>query len=108
MTWLVALIFALVILYLIPVRLVNLYRKGLLTESSFAWTFVVGWCLAILAVFYLGLADVLVARHDAVLGLAIAGVNFALGYPIARLFYRHVLAVLLKRFVGELTKPPGS
>jgi hypothetical protein len=88
------------ILYLIPLRMVNLYREGKLTAASFSLTLTTGWCLAILVLFYLGLADVLLSRRDpvlAALGLGIAGPNFVIGYPIARLCYRYVLTPLLKR-----------
>lgn len=104
MTWIVALILAFLILYLAPFRIVRLYRRGKLTAISFALTFAVGWALVILIVFYLGLANTLLTRRDpllAALGLIIAAVNFALGYPIARLFYRHILTALLKRYPGK-------
>ena len=104
MTWVVALILAVLILYLVPIRIVRLYRRDKLTASNFALTFTVGWVLAILVVYYLGLANILLARRDpllAGLGLLIAAVNFVLGYPIARLFYGQVLTALLKRYSRE-------
>lgn len=101
MIWLVALILALLVLYLVPIRIVRLYRRGKLTATSFALTFAVGWVIVILLVFYLGLANILLARRDpllSALGILIAAVNFALGYPIARVFYRHVLTAWLERY----------
>jgi nitrate/nitrite transporter NarK len=70
-------------------------------DTSFSLTLTSGWCLAILVLFYLGLADVLLSRRDpvlAALGLGVAGLNFAIGYPIAQLPYRSILTPLLKRF----------
>ena len=104
MTWLIALILVFLVLYLIPLRMVRLHRRGKLTASNFALTFAVGWCLALLILFYLGLAEVLLSKRDPLLtalGVIIAAVNFALGYPIARLFYRSVLSALLKRSSGK-------
>lgn len=104
MTWVLALGLALVILYLTPVRMVRLYRKGQLTPTSFALTFATGWSLAILVLFYVGLAETLIARRDPLLtalGLIVATVNFALGYPIAFVFHGRLVKSLLKRFTRE-------
>lgn len=46
MTWLIALILVFLVLYLIPLRMVRLHRRGKLTASNFTLTFAVGWCLA--------------------------------------------------------------
>ena len=101
MTWVVALGLALVILYLMPLRIVRLHRRGQLTPRRFALTFATGWSLAILVVFYVGLADTLITRREPLLtslGLIVAIVNFALGYPIALAFHERVFESLLKRF----------
>src|SRR3990172_12234790 len=99
MTWVVALGLALVILYLMPLRIVRLHRRGQLTPRRFALTFATGWSLAILVVFYVGLADTLITRREPLLtslGLIVAIVNFALGYPIALAFHERVFESLLK------------
>jgi len=104
MTWVAALGLALVILYLMPLRMVRLHRRGQLTPRRFALTFAIGWCLAILVVFYVGLIETLIARRDPLLtslGLFVAGVNFALGYPMALVFHGRVMKLLLKRFSRE-------
>ena len=104
MTWVVALGLALVVLYLMPLRIVRLHRKGRLTPRRFALTFAIGWSLAILAAFYVGLVETLIARRDPLLtalGLIVAIVNFALGYPIALAFHERVVKVLLKRLTKD-------
>ena len=104
MTWVVALGLALVILYLMPLRIVRLHRRGQLTPRRFALTFATGWSLAILVVFYVGLVETLIARRDPLLtalGLIVASVNFALGYPIALVFHERVVKSLLKRLSRE-------
>jgi hypothetical protein len=104
MTWVVAVGLALVILYLTPLRMVRLHRKNRLTPGSFALTFAIGWSLAILVLFYIGLAEALVTRRDPLLtavGLIVAVVNFALGYPIALAFHKRVVETLLKRSSQE-------
>jgi hypothetical protein len=104
MTWAVALSLALIILYLTPVRMVRLYRKDQLTPISFALTFAAGWSLAILVLYYIGLAETLIARRDpllSALGLIVAILNFVLGYPIAFVFHGRVVKSLLKRFTRE-------
>jgi hypothetical protein len=99
-TWAIGLILAFIIFFLVPIRIARLYRRDLLTASNFALTFTVGWCLAILILFYFGLAEILLSKKDALLyalGLIIAAINFALGYPLARLFYEHVFQSMIKR-----------
>jgi len=103
-TWVVALGLALVILYLMPLRIVRLHRRGQLTPRQFALTFAIGWSLAILVVFYVGLVETLITRRDLLLtslGLIVASVNFTLGYPIALAFHERVVRSLLKRFSRE-------
>jgi len=104
MTWVVALGLAIAVLYVTPLRMVRLYRKNQLTPKSFALTFAIGWSLAILFLFYVGLAEILIARRDPLLtalGLIVAIVNFALGYPIALAFHKRVVKALLNRFSQE-------
>ena len=104
MTWIVASGLALAILYLMPRRIVKLYRKDLLTARNFALTFATGWSLAFLVLFYVGLAETLIARRDPILtalGLVVAIVNFALSYPIALVFHERVMQILLKRYSRE-------
>jgi hypothetical protein len=95
---------AIAVLYVTPLRMVRLYRKNRLTPKSFALTFAIGWSLAILFLFYVGLAEILIARRDPLLtalGLIVAIVNFALGYPIALAFHKRVVKALLNRFSQE-------
>jgi hypothetical protein len=104
MTWVVALSLVLVILYLTPVRMVRLHRKDQLTPTSFALTFATGWSLAILVLFYVGLAEILIVQRDPLLtalGIIVAIVNFAMGYPIAFVFHERMVKSLLKRFTRE-------
>ena len=101
MTWILGLGLALTILYLMPRRMIKLYRRDQLTARSFALTFAGGWSLAILVFFYVGLAELLLARQDPILtalGLLVAIANFALGYPIALVFHERVIQILLKRY----------
>jgi uncharacterized membrane protein len=99
-TWLVGLILACIILYLIPFRIVRLYRKDQLTARSFALTFAVGWSLVILILYYSALADTLLTQKDPLLtslGILIAAINFALGYPITMMIHKYVLTNWLER-----------
>ncbi|MCH7611629.1 MAG: hypothetical protein IIB10_13205 [Chloroflexi bacterium] len=103
-TWLLATVLAGGILYLIPRRIVGLHQKGQLSGQSFALTLSTGWSFAIIAFYYIGLGGVILDKRDpllTVLGLVVAGLNFALGYPVARLIYRYVLIPLLGRESGR-------
>jgi hypothetical protein len=89
------------ILGIVPFLLLGLRRRGRLTPSSFALTVSAGTSLAILAAFYLGLLDVLVARRELalfLLGLILAAANFVLMYLSGRFFY--------KRFARLPRNPP--
>jgi len=83
--------------------MVGLHEKGQLSGRSFALTLSAGWSSAIIAFYYIGLSGVILERRDPLLitlGLAVAALNFVLGYPIARLLYRYVLFPLLDRKTG--------
>jgi drug/metabolite transporter (DMT)-like permease len=70
------------------------YRRGSLTPRRFAFVLATGWSLAILIVFFLSLADLLVETSDitlALLGIGIAALNFAVALPIAYFFYCRVV-----------------
>jgi hypothetical protein len=79
-----------------------LRRRGVLHPATFALTVSAGSSLAILVAFYLGLADVLIARRELLLsrlGLLIAGANFAIVYVTGRVFYKF-FARLVARWPG--------
>jgi len=103
-TWLLAAGLAGVILYLIPRRIIKLHRQGQLSERSFALTLATGWSLAITVFYYISLVGVILERRDPLLtalGVLIAGLNFALGYPIARIFHKYIFMPLLDRRNGS-------
>ncbi|GMR11536.1 MAG: hypothetical protein BMS9Abin28_2371 [Anaerolineae bacterium] len=102
--WLLAAVLAGGILYLIPRRIVGLHQKGQLSARRFALTLSIGWSLAIIVFYYVGLIGVILERRDpllAALGLLIAALNLMLGYPVARLLYRYVMIPLLDRNDGR-------
>jgi hypothetical protein len=76
------------------------YRRGTLTAGRFALVFAAGWSLALLIVFFGGLADVIAERRDESLGLLGAGIvtlNFALAFGIASLLYRPIISAVSRR-----------
>jgi hypothetical protein len=86
-----AILLVVVILGTIPFFLASLRRRAALNPSSFALTVSAGTSLAILVAFYIGLLDVLVARSETglyLLGVLVAGANFAIVLGTGRVFYR--------------------
>lgn len=99
-TWILGAVLSGIILYLIPRRLIRLHREAQLSERRFALTLSTGWSFAIAVFYYVSLVGIIIERRDPLLtalGLLIAGLNFTVGYPIARLFHKYIFMPLLDR-----------